>query len=330
MIGQTHPGTLALAAAFVAVGGAAGAHADTLPFNTGIAVSGYAGPASGAENNGISYYSPSLPNSVTPDGLTLPTIGTWTYSPGLDVPGFTAASGSVSYQNSGYSSASTADIPSGSVGVSAVSINQGLANSAATATASLADRVTFHVPNGGTAVVDVLVNMDGTVTGAGPSLSGSVGTSMAFSLGGVFQYYSAIYGGYSTSGFGGSSGYSPPQGWGPPGTSEADQSSYYTGWTTPTGFSFDGKLYVTDGQTFNLDMFLQTTVEGGATADFLDPVQLSFGLPSDVSFTSASGVLLTANVVPEPSTWAMMLAGFAGLGFAVHRKAKAANAALAA
>jgi PEP-CTERM motif len=30
----------------------------------------------------------------------------------------------------------------------------------------------------------------------------------------------------------------------------------------------------------------------------------------------------TLNVVPEPSTWAMMLAGFAGLGFAAYRRRK--------
>jgi hypothetical protein len=40
-------------------------------------------------------------------------------------------------------------------------------------------------------------------------------------------------------------------------------------------------------------------------------------------FTSAGGLSLTA---PEPSTWAMMVVGFAGLGFAGHRKARKAAA----
>jgi PEP-CTERM motif-containing protein len=31
---------------------------------------------------------------------------------------------------------------------------------------------------------------------------------------------------------------------------------------------------------------------------------------------------VAAGGVPEPSTWAMMLLGFAGLGFAGYRKAK--------
>jgi hypothetical protein len=38
---------------------------------------------------------------------------------------------------------------------------------------------------------------------------------------------------------------------------------------------------------------------------------------------------LTITGVPEPSTWAMMLLGFAGLGFAGYRKAKSGTAAFA-
>ena len=36
------------------------------------------------------------------------------------------------------------------------------------------------------------------------------------------------------------------------------------------------------------------------------------------------------STVPEPSTWAMMLLGFAGLGFAGYRKARSARSALSA
>jgi hypothetical protein len=38
---------------------------------------------------------------------------------------------------------------------------------------------------------------------------------------------------------------------------------------------------------------------------------------------------LTGAVVPEPSTWAMMLLGFAGLGFAGYRRARKAHPASA-
>ncbi len=40
--------------------------------------------------------------------------------------------------------------------------------------------------------------------------------------------------------------------------------------------------------------------------------------------------LLTPGAVPEPSTWAMLLLGFAGLGFAGYRRARAGHATLAA
>jgi hypothetical protein len=42
------------------------------------------------------------------------------------------------------------------------------------------------------------------------------------------------------------------------------------------------------------------------------------------------GIFVLGGVVPEPSTWAMMLIGFAGLGFAGYRRARAGHATLAA
>ena len=41
----------------------------------------------------------------------------------------------------------------------------------------------------------------------------------------------------------------------------------------------------------------------------------------DLTFTG-SGVFVVGGVVPEPSTWAMMLLGFAGLGFAGYRASR--------
>jgi PEP-CTERM motif len=67
----------------------------------------------------------------------------------------------------------------------------------------------------------------------------------------------------------------------------------------------------------------------------LDPDWLRIG--TDIVGKNADGVAptfnaafsLTGAVVPEPSTWAMMLLGFAGLGFAGYRRARKAHPASA-
>jgi hypothetical protein len=68
-------------------------------------------------------------------------------------------------------------------------------------------------------------------------------------------------------------------------------------------------------------VYVSTFLTG--SADISDPITID--LPPGVTFTSASGVFLTgAGSVPETSTWAMMLAGFASLavlGCRVRRRA---------
>ncbi len=86
--------------------------------------------------------------------------------------------------------------------------------------------------------------------------------------------------------------------------------------------------------TVNVDLHRKILVElavsaasnSTASADVTDPITID--LPPGVTFTSASGVFLTrAGSVPELSTWAMMLLGFGGLGYAGYRKAKRAAVA---
>jgi hypothetical protein len=49
-----------------------------------------------------------------------------------------------------------------------------------------------------------------------------------------------------------------------------------------------------------------------------------------LSVANGSGVFAVGvGTVPEPSTWAMMLIGFAGLALAGYRRAKAGHATLA-
>jgi hypothetical protein len=56
---------------------------------------------------------------------------------------------------------------------------------------------------------------------------------------------------------------------------------------------------------------------------------LQFISANDPGWTYVDNVSLTSGV-PEPATWAMMMLGFAGLGFAGYRRATSARTALAA
>ena len=53
----------------------------------------------------------------------------------------------------------------------------------------------------------------------------------------------------------------------------------------------------------------------------------SFGPKIDLTIVSYGGEFILGGAVPEPSTWAMMLLGFAGLGYAGYRRASSLRAA---
>ena len=54
------------------------------------------------------------------------------------------------------------------------------------------------------------------------------------------------------------------------------------------------------------------------------------GVVDGVDYYNIQGSATVSNAVPEPATWAMMLLGFAGLGFAGYRREKTDRAAFAA
>jgi len=101
-------------------------------------------------------------------------------------------------------------------------------------------------------------------------------------------------------------------------TPTIDLSSHgFSGWMTESvTFTYEGL-----GPNPNLLTFVDNGM-GGCDSNFLNCAINNPGASGSPPFSLLDGVSLTA--VPEPSTWAMMLAGFAGLGYAGLRRRRRA------
>ena len=55
---------------------------------------------------------------------------------------------------------------------------------------------------------------------------------------------------------------------------------------------------------------------------FIDPAGLAVGPGYSIAVYSAIGNGFVGGAIPEPSTWTMMLVGFAGLGYAGNRSSR--------
>ena len=91
-----------------------------------------------------------------------------------------------------------------------------------------------------------------------------------------------------------------------------------------TGFDFTGTFQVTNGATDPFFAALNVDCQGGTNCDFSHTASFSLTLPSDVTFTSDSGVLFSQNPVaatPEPGMFG--LAAMALLCMVVLRRRSA-------
>ena len=74
---------------------------------------------------------------------------------------------------------------------------------------------------------------------------------------------------------------------------------------------------------------LQSWTRDDSEDDGIEPDWLRIGTDITQQGPFNAAFSLSGSVVPEPSTWAMMLLGFAGLGFAAYRQARKARPASA-
>jgi len=104
--------------------------------------------------------------------------------------------------------------------------------------------------------------------------------------------------------------------------------------TSPDGaFYYDNVFYPNGNPQLDIGGVLFTTTQNpGGFWNLWGTGPNTYSLYESASggYPVAESGNLTVSAVPEPSTWAMMLLGFSGLGFAGYRRAKARSVGFAA
>jgi hypothetical protein len=251
---------------------------------------------------------------INPDTYCSPALsGTSSTSYNLTASTSSASltTGSFSNPNSfGQARASTyADLASGRLGGS----SQGDYARQGYTTAVLNDRLTFNIAGASpTTVTNIAVSfaIDGTMTYSGVPFSDAVVTS-DLRFGSAFA--SLLYG--------------PPAAY----NAFANQGGWVSGTWSPLPATFVNNalntvavtftgIYALVGATPTLDVraALGTRASSVSSSDFSNTAAFQMSLPGNVTYTSASGVFLSA--VPEPGTWVLLLAGLGGLLSVARRR----------
>ena len=216
----------------------------------------------------------------------------------------------------------TADLAGGVLRASASGVSTtgyvpiGPASARVLTTSFMRDYLTFAVAGGGSADITVTAHLDGSYALHDP-VYGQGSQAMGLSIGGAafseLGFVNATASGY---GHNGASGYVPPYGW----------ESYSFSNQSAAGFDFTGVLRVSDLERTAVGLGLDLDC-WGATCGFEHTGSIGIVLPDNVSYSSDSGVFLTAGVVtapvPEPETWALMAAGLAIVGKLTRRRLRA-------
>ncbi len=262
--------------------------------------------------------------------------------------GFRNSAGAVS--NTGGTSGATANLREGAVAAYATNGSGGTTRN--TSEARIKDTVFFSNTSGGTLYLPFSFSFDGSISD--PDDFGAT-SSAILSLTGALRAcadgsYSCGFGDYSmflqnggtpnmttVIGYAANGRYNGVQQggaffFGAPDNVDLTNYSVMKDWGSGGGYYntvVSSVLAVPDGGSrigFDLRLIVDCWVYPGAVCDFADTSKFGFGpLPAGLSFTSASGVFLvdlpgTPGGVPEPATWAMLVAGFGVVGAAMRRR----------
>jgi len=171
------------------------------------------------------------------------------------------------------------------------------------------DNLTFSVAGGGSDTITFDFALDGNIgNSTGPGFGNAWSMAAEQNFGAGFMNWQ--------SGAGFSSGNTPlTAGW---------NAFSFTN-NTQTGFNFTGTLTVTNGEVVPIQFLQVVDCGDGTICDYSNTAQMSLILPSDVTYTSASGVFLTQSpvppsAVPEPSSMLLFGSVLLGLGGTVKRR----------
>jgi PEP-CTERM motif len=162
------------------------------------------------------------------------------------------------------------------------------------------DNLTFSVAGGGSDTITFNFELDGTIgNSTGPTFGNAWTMAAEQNFGTGFMNWQS------------GAGISPVTG----GTGGWNSFSFTN--NTQTGFDFTGTLTVTNGEVVPIQFLQQIECGNGTICDYSNTAQMSLVLPSDVTYTSASGVFLTQNpsAVPEPGSLLLMGLGMAAIGW---------------
>jgi PEP-CTERM motif len=243
------------------------------------------------------------PNNGAAAGITFNSndpSASYSYSPNPALSFGGLSSGMMSLTSVGSSASVTGSLASGTTHLYASSSELPLTSGNSAVSATMEDQLTFYVNGPESDTVTLGFSLDGLLSLGGEA---SYNQNIEYKIGTADMEWA------------GQSGAAPYTG-----NTTGFNSFAFTN-DTISGFTFQGTLTVTNGETLPLFFTQFINCNDGAVCDFSNTGQMSLILPSDVTYTSNSGVFLTQGATaPEPGSVLLVGLGFVALAYVRLRR----------